>query len=146
MKHDDKMKKKDLQKFHEAAAGMLQFMMVRQHEIPGLIMASFSGEKLCTKAMQAVESFLQTTHAEKPLCATCDYEFDMAGRPPGGAFFLAFPLIETSGSAMVSAVCEKCAQKSDSQLHDKYKILLCRMWPGMQSVSPSRMSDDIGNG
>jgi hypothetical protein len=91
MKHDDKMKKKDLQKFHEAAAGMLQFMMVRQHEIPGLIMASFNGEKLCTKAMQAIASFLKTTlqtaHAEKPLCATCDYEFDMAGRPPGAFFW-----------------------------------------------------------
>ena len=65
MKHDDKMKKKDLQKFHEAAAGMLQFMMVRQHEIPGLIMASFSGEKLCTKAMQAIASFLQNDPCRK---------------------------------------------------------------------------------
>jgi hypothetical protein len=112
------------------------------------MMASANGEKLCAEVMQAIVSFLktilQTSHAEKPLCATCDHEFDMAGRPPG-AFFLAFPLIETSGNAMVSAVCEKCAQQSDSPLYDKYKILLCGIWPGMQSVSPSRMADDIGN-
>ena len=128
----------EIQKFHNAANGLVAISLITPEVGLQLILASASGSERATSLLRSVVRFVQWIVSAPPdeprLCLCCDHEIH---DPEMLTFVLVEPDNPTENSpdypAMLMPLCPECAAAAD--LNDQIaRALKHHIWPNARTV------------
>jgi hypothetical protein len=134
----------ELERFQVEAAGLADVRIARICDFPIIEASAVLGARVPLAFITGMASLRRKIKLlERPLCASCDFEF-FPKRPPGGLLLL-LPAIDEPSHIIASGLCPGCARLSDAQIVDRFAArALVKLWPDHRVIDLANLSRERG--
>jgi hypothetical protein len=107
-----------MNEFHDAHGGVMQACIVRREHVPLMLASAVAGNTDNHVILYGLETWVREAERRKKsdrmLCLDCDITFHPRRMPD--AFLVVIPFAATTGHAMVTGICRRCADRDDAAL------------------------------